>query len=101
MKENQHESGAHALLKLGTKRENDNDNEAAQNNHINDAVEAAVMKYVGGTLGSHDSKKKRKHDADDYAFVQWTGFLDDNFMNEDHLMLLFLHQHHRKRRKER
>lgn len=82
MKENQHESGAHALLKLGTKRENDNDNEAAQNNHINDAVEAAVMKYVGGTLGSHDSKKKRKHDADDYAFAQWTGFLDDNFMNE-------------------
>lgn len=58
MKENQHESGAHALLKLGTKRENDNDNEAAQNNHINDAVEAAVMKYVGGTLGSHDSKRR-------------------------------------------
>ena len=51
---------------------------AAQNNHINDAVEAAVMKYVGPWVVMI---LKEKHDADDYAFAQWTGFLDDN-MNE-------------------
>lgn len=42
-----------------------------ENQQLNDAVEAAVMRYVGGSL---DHKRKRK--MDDYDFNQWTGFLE-------------------------
>lgn len=60
------------------------------NQQINDAVEAAVMRYVGGTLDSGDNpsnagprKNKRKLNHDDIMsnineFNQWTGFLDED-----------------------
>lgn len=62
--------------------------DAKTNQQINDAVEAAVMRYVGGTLddtgegSANGSKKnKRKLQQDDimsniHDFNQWTGFLD-------------------------
>lgn len=61
------------------------------NQQINDAVEAAVMRYVGGTLdgtgengpnnGSRKNKRKLNHDdimSNINEFNQWTGFLDDD-----------------------
>lgn len=62
----------------------------ATNQQINDAVEAAVMRYVGGTLEDL-GKKKRKSQTDDIMsnineFNQWTGFLDEDITathNED------------------
>ncbi|RCK57472.1 DNA-binding protein REB1 [Candida viswanathii] len=66
------------------------DDETTPNDQINDAVEAAVMKIVNGTFDTTavEPKKKRKHadeeeEEEDYAFAQWTGFLDDKFMNAD------------------
>lgn len=104
--------GAQALLQLGSKANDDevdettlgpgskdtidqmashdtNDSDvdlsdAKANQHINDAVEAAVMRYVGGTLGATNTytnstkKNKRKTTSEEYDFNQWTGFLDDN-----------------------
>lgn len=69
------------------------------NQQINDAVVAAVMRYVGGTLdtateNSLTSKKRRSqndpkliHDdhvdgVDELDFNQWTGFLADNMSAE-------------------
>lgn len=64
------------------------DDETTPNDQLNDAVEAAVMKIVNGTFDTDvvGNKKKRKHSGeddvdDDYEFAQWTGFLDDKFMN--------------------
>ncbi|EGW30577.1 uncharacterized protein SPAPADRAFT_52649 [Spathaspora passalidarum NRRL Y-27907] len=57
-----------------------------QPSNINDAVEAAVMRYVGGTLensGYSSKKQKRKLTNDDYDFNQWTGFLSDNLTQEE------------------
>lgn len=96
-------------IKFNDKDENGNDIEVEQGNHdgvesdpelsdvkttnqqINDAVEAAVMRYVGGTLdntgenssGSGSRKNKRKLNHDDIMsnineFNQWTGFLDED-----------------------
>lgn len=76
----------------------------ATNQQINDAVVAAVMKYVGGLLeqgapatehatltSSLTPRKRRKmddvavsvSDVDDDEFSQWTGFLAEN-MNQAH-----------------
>ena len=73
----------------------EDDDEESKNQQLNDAVEAAVMRYVGGTL---DSRKKRRHGSvsnaassggrggtggsngvDDLMtdFSPWTGFLDE------------------------
>ncbi|CUM68448.1 uncharacterized protein PRCAT00006172001 [Priceomyces carsonii] len=63
----------------------------ATNQQINDAVEAAVMRYVGGTLDDNNigKKGKRKHSQSQAnqlhedlmsninEFNQWTGFLED------------------------
>ncbi|KAG7662139.1 REB1 [[Candida] subhashii] len=108
--------GAQALLQLGSKANeeetadestlgdaskvgndqdtNDSDvdlSDAKANQHINDAVEAAVMRYVGGTLGTSNnytgsegsSKKSKRKVQEDYDFNQWTGFLDDNMSHND------------------
>ncbi|KAL6454201.1 REB1 DNA-binding protein REB1 [Candida maltosa Xu316] len=68
----------------------DEDFETAQNNHLNEAFDAAVMQYVNGSLNPTESpKKKRKQEdededvVEDYEFAQWTGFLDSKFMNDD------------------
>ena len=75
----------------GTTEEHDAEGDfgdAKTNQQINDAVEAAVMRYVGGTLddtgdsSANGSKKnKRKLQQDDimsniHDFNQWTGFLE-------------------------
>ncbi|KAK6197994.1 uncharacterized protein RJT21DRAFT_131642 [Scheffersomyces amazonensis] len=65
--------------------------EKANNQQINDAVEAAVMRYVGGTLeAAHQTnninninKRNKRKLPDDIInnlneFNQWTGFLDDS-----------------------
>ncbi|KAK6456319.1 uncharacterized protein RJT20DRAFT_128174 [Scheffersomyces xylosifermentans] len=74
----------------------DDDLSDSKNQQINDAVEAAVMRYVGGTLDSavHDSSSKRGkrkiHDEiinNIHDFNQWTGFLEDTINdnpNEDY-----------------
>ena len=118
MDEQQEIGGAHALLQLGSKQkddgiddsidaignnENSNVNEDvddegdlsdSKNQQINDAVEAAVMRYVGGTLDSaeHESKRSKRKIHDEiinniHEFNQWTGFLEENISdhgNEDY-----------------
>ena len=124
MEDQQEIGGAQALLQLGTKskdEEEDHDqvlnishdlqdeedlsDSKTTNQQINDAVEAAVMRYVGGTLDSNTStkKQKRKLNHDDIMnnindFNQWTGFLDDNI--DDHPEY-FQEQRKKKKKKRR
>lgn len=71
-------------IQEGTEQENVMQDSKATNQQINDAVEAAVMRYVGGTLDEHQNgRKKRKVNHDDIMsnineFNQWTGFLEDD-----------------------
>ncbi|ODQ77208.1 hypothetical protein BABINDRAFT_181839 [Babjeviella inositovora NRRL Y-12698] len=56
-------------------------NEYSDPDKINE-VEAAVLRYVGGTLDDAPDDKKRKLFSDELAninFQQWTGFLEDEF----------------------
>lgn len=86
--------GAQALLELGTKKTEDqvknstdqkdyneeDDDTKATNQQINDAVEAAVLKYVGGNLEADDTPKKRRKLNEDLIsigdFQNWN-FLED------------------------
>lgn len=111
MNNQQELGGAHALLQLGSKnkdqdKSNDKDKDSinqlehhsehdhgdeedediddskATNQQINDAVEAAVMKYVGGNLDGDDKKSKKRLNPDEFMssigdFHNWTGFLED------------------------
>lgn len=71
--ENQEIGGAQALLLLGTKDKDDNPDELEKEQLLNDAVEAAVMQYVGGTLtdpnhdNNHDHHNhNHNHDSHDH-----------------------------------
>lgn len=78
--------GAQALLLLGSKSEkvddedqDEDDFDTKENQQLNDAVEAAVMRYVGGSL----DKRKRKHEEPNLNdFNQWTRFLDEDNMED-------------------
>ena len=128
--EAQQQIGAQALLQLGNKHEKGkgSDDEYSgdddeKNQQLNDAVEAAVMRYVGGTL---EERKRRKSIAngnqtmengpsgdenssrgggpavvDDMLseFGPWTGFLDEGAMAADVAHEVF-RQTPRKRRKK-
>jgi Myb-like DNA-binding protein REB1 len=52
--------------------------EDSKNQQLNDAVEAAVMRYVGGTL----ERKKRRPVDDLMEFGPWTGFLAEEMEGE-------------------
>ncbi|RLV96650.1 RNA polymerase I termination factor [Spathaspora sp. JA1] len=116
--------GAHALLQLGSKTAEDDiessgkdtsattghvesDEEGAgttgKQGQITDAVEAAVMRFVGGTLDSANYRKqKRKLASDDYDFNQWTtGFLSDNLTQEDEFAYANNNKPEKKRKKKK
>lgn len=59
--ENQEIGGAQALLLLGTKDKDDNPDELEKEQQLNDAVEAAVMRYVGGTLTDPNNNNSENH----------------------------------------
>lgn len=66
--------------------ENNDYDETKANQQINDAVEAAVMRYVGGNLEGDDKKGKKRVHSDEIMpdFQNWTtGFLDDNIDHQD------------------
>lgn len=69
MQHQQEIGGAQALLLLGTKSKEDDDTHD-HDDHLNDTVEAAVMRYVGGTLD-----KKRSQEVNISDINQW--ILDD------------------------
>ncbi|KAK6462702.1 hypothetical protein DFJ63DRAFT_313832 [Scheffersomyces coipomensis] len=78
--------------------EDEDEVEKANNQQINDAVEAAVMRYVGGTLdaannqnhnnGNNTNKRDKRKIPDDIInnlteFNQWTGFLDESITDHN------------------
>lgn len=68
--------------------ENDDIDAKATNQQINDAVEAAVMRYVGGNLDNDDKKSKKRINPDEIMssigdFQNWTGFLEDGIQDHD------------------
>lgn len=90
--ENQEIGGAQALLSLGTKDVKDEDHLENSDvlldhdNQLNDDVEAAVMRYVGGNLEETHSnatsgQKKRNHD-DIMSDYHWDRFLHEEVTAE-------------------
>ncbi|KAI0461908.1 hypothetical protein LJB42_004512 [Komagataella kurtzmanii] len=71
--------GAQALLQLGNKTKDTDETEKKFTQDLaSEAVEAAVMRFVGGNLDS-----KKRHFTEDMSNItelqQWTGFLDEDF----------------------
>lgn len=66
MEHQQEIGGAQALLLLGTKDKDENPDELDKEQQLNDAVEAAVMRYVGGTLTT-DHHPHEHHDHPEHG----------------------------------
>lgn len=70
MEHQQEIGGAQALLLLGTKDKDENPDELEKEQQLNDAVEAAVMRYVGGTLTTDPNHNNHEHEHHDHDHHQ-------------------------------
>lgn len=96
--ENEREAVAAAAVAAAVSEGEDEDVDSkATNQQINDAVEAAVMRYVGGNLDHDDKKSRKRLNPDEIIssigdFQNWSGFLEEGINDPSNVD--FAHHHH-------